>query len=208
MQLGMRIERIRSLLILLVVLLATLPRGVCAAAEPETAAGGATTAFSTPADAHATVAPRKLMAPSRPIRRDAAPEANGDRKTARSPLANATPDVKTVAASLALVLALFFAAAWMMKKGMPKSAGVLPGEVVQVMGRAQLSGKQYVHLVRCGQKLLLVNITPGGAETLTEITDPLEVDRLLGICAQQNPNSATAAFRDVLQQLGRERTHA
>lgn len=189
-------------------MLATLPGDVCAAAEAESTAGGATTAFSTPADAPAASAPRKLKAPSRPIRREQASETTGERNTTRSPLASATPDVKTVAASLALVLALFFAAAWMMKKGMPKSAGVLPGEVVQVMGRAQLSGKQFVHLVRCGQKLLLVNITPGGAETLTEITDPLEVDRLLGICAQQNPNSATAAFRDVLQQMGRERTHA
>lgn len=122
-----------------------------------------------------------------------------------APLANAVPDIKTVAAGLSLVLGLFLTAAWLLKRSLPKSVGQLPGDVVQVLGRAQLAGKQFAHLVRCGNKLLLVNVTPNGAETLSEITDPLEVDRLLGICAQQNSTSATAAFRDVFQQLGKER---
>ena len=64
-----------------------------------------------------------------------------------------------------------------------------------------LGARQQVQLLRCGNKLLLVSITPGGAETLTEVTDPLEVDRIAGICQQAHPKSATTAFRQVFQQL-------
>ena len=39
-------------------------------------------------------------------------------------------------------------------------------DVVQVLGRAPLSGKQQMHLVRFGGKLLLLSVTPSGAETL------------------------------------------
>jgi hypothetical protein len=38
-------------------------------------------------------------------------------------------------------------------------------------------------------------------ETLTEITDPLEVDRLAGLCQQTRPDSATTMFRQVFEQL-------
>ena len=106
-------------------------------------------------------------------------------------------------ASLFLVLGLFFLAAWMLKRGMPKGASLLPSEVVEVLGRAPLGGKQQVHLLRIGNKMLLVAISAGGAETLTEITDPLEVDRLAGLCQQQSPHSATNAFKQIFQQFAR-----
>lgn len=157
------------------------------------------------ADAHR---PRALRPLSNSRRQHDGETKPADALTSGDALQSGMPDLKTVAASLSLVLGLFLTAAWLLKRSLPKSAGMLPNDVVQVLGRTQLAGKQFAHLVRCGNKLLLVNITPGGAETLTEITEPLEVDRLLGICAQQNPNSATAAFRDVFQQFGKERSRA
>ena len=45
-----------------------------------------------------------------------------------------------------------------------------------------------------------------GVETLTEITEPEEVDRLAGICRQAHPDSTTAAFRQVFQQFAGQRT--
>jgi hypothetical protein len=53
---------------------------------------------------------------------------------------------------------------------------------------------------------LLVSVTPAGAETLTEITDPAEVDRLAGLCRGAHPSSATAAFRHVLEQFAPRRS--
>ena len=108
-------------------------------------------------------------------------------------------------ASLAVVLALFFAAAWAVRRGLPKGPVNLSSDVVEVLGRTPLAGRQFAHLIRCGNKLLLVYVAPGCAETLTEIIDPVEVDRLAGLCRQTHPHSATASFRQVFQQFSRDR---
>jgi flagellar biogenesis protein FliO len=107
----------------------------------------------------------------------------------------------TVGGSLAVVLGLFLLVAWGLRRAVPRSATALPAEVFEMLGRAPLAGRQQVHLLRCGRKLLLVSISPAGAETLTEITEPEEVDRLAGLCQQTRSGSATATFRQVFQQL-------
>ena len=112
----------------------------------------------------------------------------------------------TALGALAIVLGLFFIFAWLVKRAMPKGSAALPGEVVEVLGRAVLTARQNVHLVRIGNKLLLVSVSAAGAETLTEITDPVEVDRLAGICTEAKATSTTAAFRQVFQQFSREPT--
>jgi len=112
----------------------------------------------------------------------------------------------TIGSSLAVVLGLFFVFAWFLRRAAPAGAGVLPGEVVEVLGRAPLASRQHVHLLRCGKKLLLVSATQAGIETLTEITEPDEVDRLAGLCKQSQPGSSTALFRQVFQQYGQKET--
>lgn len=107
----------------------------------------------------------------------------------------------TMFASLCLVLGLFFLAIWMLKKAAPKGARMLPADVVEVLGRVPLGSKQNAHLLRVGNKMVLVSVSAGGAETLTEITDPMEVDRLAGICQQQQPHSSTNAFKQIFQQF-------
>jgi flagellar biogenesis protein FliO len=107
----------------------------------------------------------------------------------------------TVGGSLSIVLGLFLVVAWAMRKTAPRGSLRLPKEVFEILGRAPLGARQQVQLLRCGSKLLLVSITPHGTETLTEVTDPLEVDRIAGICQQGNPKSSTVAFRQVFQQL-------
>ena len=107
----------------------------------------------------------------------------------------------TVGGSLAIVLGLFLVVAWAMRKTAPRGSLLLPREVFDILGRAPLGARQQVQLLRCGNKLLLVSITPAGTETLTEVTDPLEVDRIAGICQQADPKSSTTAFRQVFQQL-------
>jgi len=110
----------------------------------------------------------------------------------------AMPSMATLIGSLGVVVALFLFAIWLLKLSMPKGANLLPREAVEVLGRTPLTGRLQAHLVRCGNKILLVSVTPTGAETLTEITDPIEVDRLAGICFQGKPQSATTSFRTLL----------
>ncbi len=112
--------------------------------------------------------------------------------------------VRTIVGSLAIVLGVFFLLVWFFKRGQPKSTQRLPNSVLEVLGRAPLNGKQQLQLLRLGNKLLLVSVTPQGAETLTEITEALEVDRLSALCQQSQPNSISTSFRQVMEQFGRE----
>ena len=77
-------------------------------------------------------------------------------------------------------------------------------DAVEVFGRAPLAKGQFMHLLRVGNKLLLVSVSNAGVEPLTEITDPIEVDRLAGLCKQSHPHSSTTAFRQVFQQFGNQ----
>lgn len=141
---------------------------------------------------------------SRPLPpRSSARNASGEKPTGRE--IRPAAGIATGMASLAIVLGLFLVAAWAVRRGMPAASATLPSEVVEVLGRAPLAGRQFAHLIRCGNKLLLVHLAPGCAETLTEITDPVEVDRLAGLCRQAHPQSSTASFRQVFQQFSREK---
>ena len=110
--------------------------------------------------------------------------------------------VGTALASLAVVLGLFFTVAWLLRRGMPPASAVLPDEVVEVLGRAPLPGRQQAHLVRLGSKLLLISMTAQGAETLGEITDPEEVERLSEIC-RRSGSRLGATFRAPWRLAGR-----
>ena len=143
-----------------------------------------------------TGAPAKTLGqvadPRRPIPL-AAPSNEGS-----SPLrTDKLPGLATGAASLGIVLGLFLLVVWVARRGMPNQGAMLPSEALEVLGRAPLVGRQHVHLVRAGNKLLFVCLTPTGAQTLTEITDPLEVERLVALC---QPGGGSA-FRQIFQQL-------
>lgn len=108
----------------------------------------------------------------------------------------------TGAASLGIVLGLFLMVAWAVRRGMPRNAALLPREAVEILGRAPLVGRQQVHLVRCGNKVLLLSVSAASVETLTEITDQTEVERLGEICRQAG-GGAAASFRQVFGQFAR-----
>ena len=130
---------------------------------------------------------------------------NSDGSSGARPTKSHSLPLVTVAASLAVVLGLFFLVAWLMRRGLPKGGQLLPTEALEVLGRTPLPGKQQLQLLRFGNKLLLVSMAPGVAETLAEISDPTEVDRLVGLCQQNRSGSATAVFRNILQQISTNR---
>lgn len=110
----------------------------------------------------------------------------------------------TVISSLAIVLAVFFAFVWLSRSAAPKGMAPLSKEVVESLGRAPLLGRQQMQLIRIGNKLILLSVTATGADTLTEITDPVEVDRLAGLCRQSQAGSISDTFRHVLAQATTE----
>jgi flagellar biogenesis protein FliO len=110
------------------------------------------------------------------------------------------PPVATAATSLGIVLGLFMLVMWVARRGAAGDVARLPAEAVEVLGRAPFVGRQHVHLVRCGNKLLLVWVTPTTLATLTEITDPVEVERLLDLC--QPEAGGGSPLRHVLERFG------
>ncbi len=63
--------------------------------------------------------------------------------------------------------------------GVPRG---LPIEALELLGRRTIEQKIAIHLVRCGNKVLVLGVSPEGARTLSEITDPAEVQRLIKAC--------------------------
>lgn len=107
----------------------------------------------------------------------------------------------TMGSGLAIVLGLVMVAGWIARKSMPRSARVLPSEVAEVLGRVVLSSRQTAQLLKLGNKLILVSVTADGAETLTEIEDPAEVQRLLQLSEEASGRGSNAEFERVFQQL-------
>ena len=117
---------------------------------------------------------------------------------------DATSSLVTVGTSLAAVLGIFFALAYLVRRNLPKGIQPPPGEVLEVLGRAPLPGKQQLQVVRFGSKLVLLSVTTDGVEAVSEITEPDEVQQLTALCRRQTPGSSAHAFQEILAQMGRE----
>ena len=111
----------------------------------------------------------------------------------------------TAGAGLAIVVGLFFVCMWLLRRSSgAKHGGVLPNEAFAVLGRAPLTPQSFAQLLRVGNKLVLVAISADGIQPLTEVIDPIEVDRLTGVCASGRGHGPAAEFQQVLAQLARE----
>jgi flagellar biogenesis protein FliO len=126
----------------------------------------------------------------------------GGDSTSRAP--GALRSIFGLFASLGAVVGLLLASMWGLKRMLPKDASALPSEVFQVLGRKPLAGRQQAQVVRFGNKVLLLAVSPMGAESLAEITDPAEVERLTGMCRQPTGGPAATVFRQVMDQFARE----
>ncbi len=148
---------------------------------------------------------RRLLAPrSRRPSGAATPQRSG---TSSNEPAFALPKIEsftTAGAGLAIVIGLFLVCMWLLRKSGPSPTTPLPKEAIAVLGRIPLAARNFAHLLQVGNKLVLVAITPEGVAPITEITDPMEVQRLLGLCQQTSKHSTSAEFHEVLKHLTKE----
>jgi flagellar biogenesis protein FliO len=199
----------------------TLPAYQAPAAEPQVATPPAALSSapipSPPIDA---IVPAGATAPAVEVtdpswRRLGAPSANGDagettprnRSTKYAFLPTAVSQLKSFSSAgvgLAVVIGLFVATAVLLRRGGTKPTGVLPAEAFSVLGRAPLTAQSFAQLLRLGNKLVLVAVTPDGATPLAEVTEPGEVDRIAGLCLSNRGAGPSAEFQQVLAQLSRE----
>ena len=156
--------------------------------------------FVAPASENSTTgAPNSTSQPLRLSPRNDGGESSNDSQ--KSP-PSISGTIINIVSSLAIVLGLFFLTVWFIRRGSRGVGGALPSDVVQVLGRSSLSPKQQLQLIRVGGKLILVAVSANGAQTLTEVTNTSEVERLATACEATRGGSASESFRQVLSQLG------
>ncbi len=134
-------------------------------------------------------------------------KSSSPRRTIAARTGDATTDARpptssgwgTTVWSLILVGGLITVGArWLKSRGSASDRG-LPGEVFDVLGRRTVDQRTSIVLARCGARLLVLSSSPSGLRTLTEITDPVEVDCLAGLCqAMQRDHGLVETFRDLL----------
>lgn len=88
---------------------------------------------------------------------------------------------------------MLIASRWLRVHG-PSSLRGLPNEAVEPLGQRVLSRGVAVHLVRCGSRMLVLGVGPDGIRTLSEITDPVEVDLLAGACRRRDESAGGNSF--------------
>ncbi len=136
------------------------------------------------------------LAPSSQPRGNAA-----DPKSGRVRAPSVPTSALSVFASLGVVLGLFFVMAWIVRRGAPQTSKFVPSDVVELLGRTPLAHRQHAQLLKIGNKMVLVAVTPTGADTITEITDPAEVERLTRLCRSTPSQAASDPFRRLFQQF-------
>lgn len=109
----------------------------------------------------------------------------------------------TVLTTLACVGSLLLVVAWFVRRG-PLADRGLPAEVFQHLGTKPLNSRQSIHVLRFGDKLLLVGGTATGLQSLGELTDPADVQRLADLCRPASTRAIASTLQRVVADWGRE----
>lgn len=107
----------------------------------------------------------------------------------------------TTMASLCLIAGCVCAVLWFARRNAPAPRGRLPNEVFELLGKAQLSPRLEVHLLRIGGKVVLVGSTASAANTLVEISDAEEAERIAAACVPGRATSVAASMRQAFSRL-------
>ena len=98
---------------------------------------------------------------------------------------------KTISVLAVLVIVIVFGAK-ILRKHAPSLGGGIPAEALDVLGKRMIDRGQSVYLLRLGSRILIVGSSSGGLQTLAEVTDPVEIDYLAGLCKPRESSSSIA----------------
>ncbi len=103
--------------------------------------------------------------------------------------------------SLAIVLSLFLGLVWVTKRRRPRGFQ-LTNQTLEVIGQTPLSKNHTLHIVKLGQRLLLVSAGESEVTCLSEITDPVEIEQLLSSATTTLPKHST--FKSLFAQYDQD----
>ena len=107
------------------------------------------------------------------------------------------PSIKRVGGALAIVLGGFFLLTLLLRK---KSNSLPAHQMIEPLGSVPITSKVRLHLVRFGNRILVLNITGQNVQRVAELEDPDEVQKLLAL-SQGNSNSVSVSVTDLLQKM-------
>lgn len=105
--------------------------------------------------------------------------------------------IATIVSSLVVVVGILVGLAAAARRFRP-AVRVLPDDVFTHLGTTSLAGRQTIHLVRFGDKLMLIAATAAGLQTLGELTDAEEVERLSALCRPRRSSPIASSLQRVL----------
>lgn len=97
-----------------------------------------------------------------------------------------SPSIWGTLGALLVVISIILVSAKLFKKHHPLASTNLPKEVIEVLGKRPLDARQSIHFVRCGSRILILGSSPAGLEMLSEVSDPVEVDLISGMCRERS----------------------
>ena len=110
--------------------------------------------------------------------------------------------------ALSLVLTLMTAGAWAAKRS---GYGVPPARTdgpLHTVARLPLDSRTMLLVVRCGARLLILGVHPGGVASLGEITDPEEARSLLAQLNADEPAVSTSLWHRFMTSTATARNAA
>ena len=145
---------------------------------------GHITCFGFGALAQATAFAVQAVEPGHPF---AAPQA------AESAPASGVTSLGQVTVSLAIVLGVIFAVAWLARR--MRGMGRRPGALIDVLGEVPLGPKERVVLLQVGGEQIVVGVTPSSINTLHVLETPVQLPAPDSPASADKPN-----FRDLLMR--------
>ncbi|HWB01230.1 MAG TPA: flagellar biosynthetic protein FliO, partial [Pirellulales bacterium] len=83
---------------------------------------------------------------------------------------------------------------WIVRRCLPRGNGRLPADVLEVLGGTSLGSQQQAQLLRVGNKLVLVAVSPSTSSVLAVIAEPAEVQSIVDRCRNAAPPPGTPSF--------------
>ena len=174
-----------------------------------------TAAEATPASHHKTW---KELAQKHNEERARQPQTSGPSTPSSSASKSATSGAVTAVGALVVVIGLILVLARLFRRHAPLFSQSLPTEALEVLGRRYLDQRQSILLLRVGSRILVVGSSPAGLQGIGELSDPVEVDLVAGMCRPtRNGQGLGSSFfnlikgqaappADARQELARPRT--
>ena len=104
--------------------------------------------------------------------------------------------------ALAVVLGAFMVLLWITKKIQGPSKSIMSKQTLEVLGQKQINKIHSLHLIRLGQRILLISASDSSVTCLSEINDPVEVTQLLNTNSQSGNSSELpqSTFKRIFSQ--------